>query len=1450
MDMPRPYRRVNYKLIAVIVIGLAVLITCGALALKHRRKSMVADALSDGRTMLAEGNFDEARKELKYYLSKRNDDLEARIDYAVACLRTTPPQLSNAANAYRYVLQEHPDDREISRRLATLYFRARDFDNTAYICRQRLDIDPADDAATILLAEALISQGVGDEALPLLTTLIERRPECPEAYVLLSSLAMRRDSEEARQTALEWLDRGVAANPDSAKSLAYRARFRRTVLRDIEGIPDIEGAREDLNAADQHPSDDPWTMLLITEQWVELGESDRAQRELNRVEAISPDALFDREQYLLAFEMARFITEAKLVIQLGDTNRAVVLADAVRERLPDDQLSVMLPLVTQLYITAGRLENADKLLKEFESGGHVAERGQLLAMRNLGLSAAMIDNERNQWHSVINRLEPIIDASEVNDQRVWSLLGRAYDETEQVGRAVDAWDRAFALGATELDSAQRLVRACLTRDLFKAYRIATRAMQWSRDSVDPKLLQTEVLVSAAVFGWVSPDLVASIKSDLARWADQFPTNGKIRILSAALASIENREDDVVELLNTVLARCDKKREAVNSLVTFFVTRDRMDDAVTACQKATELAGEIADPYVFLARLLAGRGDFEQSESVLESAAAQLEGVERLSVRTALADLLIRHQRLDDAIELMTRLTLEHPGDVHIRAELLKIPQVQQDEALATRLLEEIHEIEGPRGLHWRFSEALLHLASDHWRDHADNIESMLQYCIRADGAWAEPVLALGAFYERTDQLDDAQQVYQFHFDQYPNHVDIAGKLLDVLEKQRRYSDADAILQRVPRDIADMSGHRVNIALGRGKYNDAIAELERRRESNPKDAVSRLILAELMYQVNRDAASAFALLDEAQEVQPEMRSVMSARLDLLRSEGRIDEATRIADDQVQRYADFAAFLMRARHFDAIGQFDRAEADYRKLTEFEDQSAAAYLALGEYYSGQNRGDAAIEAWRKGLIVMPENAGMNHRLTEALLKKNDPPLRSEGEQMLADGLAEFPNDTVLMKIMATDLLARRTKAARAEAIDILRRIVQVDPRDAAAYLQLVQLTSQSGQRDGALSLVSEGLGANPGSEPLLLARAGLEKEQGNLRAAQSLAASILEFNQDSVPARVVLADVALARDDRASADRLIRQAMEIDPANEPANLVYVSLLYGADRIDEAIAHMETYCESPAGRTSVNAMTRLADLYIDQGDYSSAKTRLDRIAPDDTDSPGVFRTRLRLLAGTGHFDDLIDAVNNRTDDQITPPALITFAGQLLLLADQPELLDAAMRFFDRVIDSQVHPIDERDAELAKAQAAYRMNDLALCEKSYNRVLALDPYHTQALNNLSWILSEKLDKPNEALELADRGLARHPDDKFLLDTRGMILHRIESLDRARTDLERCLVLTEDDPALRARALIHLAQVLIDQGENQAAIERINQALEIDKQDAVLDDDLRAKAHEILANIR
>lgn len=1444
METPRPYRRVNFKLIAIIVIALAVLITGGAFALKHRRKSMIIDALRNGRALLAEGEFDEARKEFKYYLSKRNDDLDARIEYAVACLRTTPPQLSNAANAYRYVLQERPEDREVARRLATLYFRARDFDNTAYICRQRLNIDPTDTAATVLLAEALISQDSSDEATQLLTSLIERRPDVPEAYVLLSSLAMRRDSDEARKLARQWLDQGVAANPNSAKSLAYRARFRRSVLRDVDG------AREDLNAADQFPTDDPWTMLLMTEQWVDLGDLVRAQRELDRVDAVSPDALFDHEQYLLAFEMARFVTEANLVVQQGDAKRAVALAKAVRDRLPDDQLSVVLPLVTRLYITADRLDHADKLLAEFESGRQNVERDYQLAKRNLALSAAMIDTQREQWHRVINRLEPIVESGEIDEKRVWSRLGRAYDETDQTGRAVDAWDRAFALGATDVDTAQRLVKACLTRDLIKAYRIATRARLWSRDSIDAKLLQTEVLVSAAVFGWVSPDLIGNIKSDLATWAEQFPLNGKIRILSAALASIENRDDDVIELLNTVLARCDKKREAVNSMVTFFVTRNRLDDAVTACRKAAELAGEIADPYVFLARLLAGRGDFEQAQQVLESAAERLEGVERFDVQTALADLLIRHQRLDEAIDLLTRLTVQNPGDVHIRAELLKIPQVQQNEMLSSRLLEELREIEGPRGLRWRFAESLLRLASDNWRDYADKIESMLQYCIRADGAWAEPVLALGAFYERADRLDDAQQVYQFHFDQHPNHVDVAGKLLEVLEKRRRFADADAVLQRVPRDIADMSGHRVNIAIGRGKYNDAIAELERRRESNPKDAVARLILAELMYQVNRDAASAFALLDEAQLVNPEMRSVVSARLDLLRSEGRIDEATRIANDQVSRFDDFAAYLMRARHFDAIGEVDRAEADYRRLLEFEDQSAAAYLALGEFYNNHNRVDEAIKTWRKGLALAADDAGITHRLTEALLSREDAQLRFEGEQLLADGLAKYPDDTVLLKIKATDLLKKRTQSARAEAISILQKIVQADPRDVTAYLKLVQLTSQSGQRDGALSLVNEGLGANPGSEPLLLARAGLEKEQGNLRAAQSLASSILEFNHDSVPARVLLADVAIAQDDRATAERLVRQALDIDPASEPANLVYVSLLYGADRLDEAIAHLESFCETPAGRTSANVLTRLADLYVDRGDYSSAKAQLDRIAPGDADLPGVFRTRLRMLAETRRYDELIDAVNERTDDQITPPALITFAGQLLLRADQPELLDAAMSFFDRVIESRAHPIDERDAELAKAQAAYRLNDLALCEKSYKRVLALDPYHSQALNNLSWILSEKLDKPHEALELADRGLARHPDDAFLLDTRGIVLYRMESLDRARADLERCLALTDDDAALHARALIHLAQVLIEQGDSQSAIDRINEALRIDKQNTVLDDDLRDKAHDILANIR
>jgi tetratricopeptide (TPR) repeat protein len=133
--------------------------------------------------------------------------------------------------------------------------------------------------------------------------------------------------------------------------------------------------------------------------------------------------------------------------------------------------------------------------------------------------------------------------------------------------------------------------------------------------------------------------------------------------------------------------------------------------------------------------------------------------------------------------------------------------------------------------------------------------------------------------------------------------------------------------------------------------------------------------------------------------------------------------------------------------------------------------------------------------------------------------------------------------------------------------------------------------------------------------------------------------------------------------------------------------------------------------------------------------------------------------------------------------------------------------------------------------------------------VLELKPDEYEALNDLAWILGVDLNRPTEALPYADRGIGVRPDDPSLLDTRGVILLRLNRLREARESLERCVDIGGIAPTTRAIALVHLGEVLQTMDDGAGARMRLESALRLDDKQTVLDAATRQKAESLLANL-
>ncbi len=111
---------------------------------------------------------------------------------------------------------------------------------------------------------------------------------------------------------------------------------------------------------------------------------------------------------------------------------------------------------------------------------------------------------------------------------------------------------------------------------------------------------------------------------------------------------------------------------------------------------------------------------------------------------------------------------------------------------------------------------------------------------------------------------------------------------------------------------------------------------------------------------------------------------------------------------------------------------------------------------------------------------------------------------------------------------------------------------------------------------------------------------------------------------------------------------------------------------------------------------------------------------------------------------------------------------------------------------------------------------------------LRINPTSYSALRNISYVLSEYLDRTEEAIERLDEILRIRPTDTEIIASRGVLHARLKNVDQAHEDATAALQQRTD-----ARTLIHVACIysltsLVRTDDADKAIELINRGMTID----------------------
>ena len=533
-----------------------------------------------------------------------------------------------------------------------------------------------------------------------------------------------------------------------------------------------------------------------------------------------------------------------------------------------------------------------------------------------------------------------------------------------------------------------------------------------------------------------------------------------------------------------------------------------------------------------------------------------------------------------------------------------------------------------------------------------------------------------------------------------------------------------------------------------------------------------------------------------------------------------EAARLDPGAAEIRAELAALLTRQ------GELDRAEAEARAALVIDPQNREANRVLGSLLASVSEAGATregrappvedaithLERGRRGDGIDADPA-LDLTLARLYVRASR---HDEAVALLTDLIAREPMPDAWL------LLAQaHTGAGRiAEAAQALEQGSQGDPRllvslgelyerqeqwarAATAYERAARLNPRSGDLKtrwaGTLLNLSDETATRRARELLEEAAAAhstdgrtlylLSQAQRKLRdygAAEATARRVIALDPRSIWGPWALAQVYEDRRDYAAVvDTLTAALADWTPSSATSSRNALTLLthlgfaqLQLGRHDEAVATFTRAREASAGDAAG------FDLFLAQAHLSARRydTALELLRPLRSAKPDDLRLaqlEARALAGGGRRDEAIATLQRAlAANPGEPTAYLSLADMLSEAArehDAQEVLDrAGARFPENVsIPFQRGALLERAKEYDAAEAEFR------------QVLAREPQHAPALNYLGYMLAERGERLDEAVQLIERALAVDPGNGSYLDSLGWALFRQRRYEQAYQHLAR-----------------------------------------------------------------
>lgn len=541
----------------------------------------------------------------------------------------------------------------------------------------------------------------------------------------------------------------------------------------------------------------------------------------------------------------------------------------------------------------------------------------------------------------------------------------------------------------------------------------------------------------------------------------------------------------------------------------------------------------------------------------------------------------------------------------------------------------------------------------------------------------------------------------------------------------------------------------------GRTREAVEEAQNALKANPDDLNARRVLAHIYTQEIGDAQASH--IDEG----------------MVR---RAIEQYKIISDKDPKDVD--SLVMMGRLDRVLENSVEAEAAFKKVLTIEPDNEDAVTGLASVYS--DRGDA------KG----------SSALLERLTKKN-PSARS----YLA---------------LATNYESMREYGLAADAY---KKAIELDATHTEWNQALAQDEALAGHFDDALKTYQVLADASPQDASPYVGMAQIYREKKELTQARKAIEKAKQLDADSPEVRY--SEVGLLEEEGRTADAIAALKGLLDSLSKrgsnPAEKSYrerMTLQLGAlyrenEQYENAV---ETFRQIPAldPEAAPQAEAEVIETYRLAKEYAKAQQEADAALKKNPNDRTIRGAYAQLLADQGKTDQSVAELKKLLDgknDRQTYLAIAEVYQKAKNFGEMHKDLDVAEKL------SQTN--DDKASVLFVRGAGYeREKKFDLAEKTFRKVLEMDPNNASALNYLGYMLADQNSRLEEAQDFIKRAIKLQPENYAFLDSLGWVYFHQNKLNEAEQQLTRSLQLSSKDPTIHD----HLGDVYFKQGKIKDAI--------------------------------